>query len=110
MSRLVFTSETLSRLKTELLKQSDETCAILFGRSVVKHGGIVRLVGREIQFVADGDYLRRSPKAAQLSPEVVAAAAKRARRNGESIVFVHSHPFAFDEFSSIDDEGEKMLS
>jgi len=110
MSRLVLTAELLTQLRTELLESDHETCAILFGRAVVKGGRLVRVVVRELQRIAEADYQQRSGIAAQLNPNIVAAVAQRARKSGESIVFVHSHPFALNEFSSIDDAGEKKLS
>jgi len=46
----------------------------------------------------------------QLKPEFVSEAVQRARRNGESVIFVHTHPFAFNQFSEIDDAGERELA
>jgi molybdopterin/thiamine biosynthesis adenylyltransferase len=46
---------------------------------------------------------------AVLRPEFVAAIAQRARKQGESVIFVHSHPLPMNRFSSIDDEGEQPL-
>ncbi len=109
MSRLVLTSELLVQLRTDLLESPYETCAILFGRTVVKHGRLARIVVRDIQCVTTADYQQRSKTSAQLRPEIVAAVTQRARKNGESLVFVHSHPFGLNEFSPIDDAGEKLL-
>jgi len=110
MSRLVLTSELLTQLRSELLDSAFETCAILFGRAVLKNGRLVRIVVRDFQRVADTDYQQRSDISAQLRPEIVAVVTQRARKNGESLIFVHSHPFALNEFSSIDDKGEKVLA
>lgn len=109
MSRLVLTSESLIQLRSELLESPYETCAILFGRAVVKNGRLARIVVRDIQRVAASDYLKRTKTAAQLRPEIVAAVTQKARKSGESIVFVHSHPFSLNEFSPIDDAGDKLL-
>jgi molybdopterin/thiamine biosynthesis adenylyltransferase len=46
---------------------------------------------------------------AQLRPEFVAEVSQQARRNNESVVFVHTHPFSLNEFSEIDDRGEVKL-
>lgn len=109
MSRLALTAEMLGRLRSELLESPEETCAILFGRAVVKNGKLARIVVRDMQLATAADYQMRSVLAAELRPEVVATATKRARKNGESLVFVHSHPFALNEFSPIDDAGEQRL-
>jgi hypothetical protein len=109
MSRLVLTSELLGQLRNELLGSPYETCAVLFGRAVVKHGRLLRIVVRDVQHVSPGDYRKRSEISAQLRPEIVATVTQRARKSGESLVFVHSHPFSVNEFSAIDDAGEQAL-
>jgi molybdopterin/thiamine biosynthesis adenylyltransferase len=68
------------------------------------------MVVRDIQRMTAADYQERSEISAQLRPEAVAAVTQRARKSGESLVFVHSHPFSLNEFSSVDDAGEKLLS
>jgi molybdopterin/thiamine biosynthesis adenylyltransferase/proteasome lid subunit RPN8/RPN11 len=110
MSRLVLTSDLFVQLRRELLESADETCAILFGRAMTKHNRLARIVVREVQRVAVNAYQKRSQVSAQLRPEIVALAAQRSRKTGESLIFVHSHPFGLNEFSSIDDAGEKVLS
>ena len=109
MSRLVLTSELLSILRAELLVSKSESCAILFGRAIVKNNRLARIVVREIQRVGESDYLDRTDISAQLKPEVIACAAQRARKSGESIIFAHSHPFPLNEFSATDNAGEKAL-
>ena len=109
MSRLVLTSESLSILRAELLGSKSESCAILFGRAIFKNDRLARIVVREIQRVGESDYLDRTDISAQLKPEVIAAAAQRARKSGESIIFAHSHPFPLNEFSATDNAGEKAL-
>jgi len=109
MSRLVFTQEMLSRLRSDLLKCEEETCAILFGRSVEIEGKLSRIVVRESREPSSSAYTIRTAIRAQLKPEFVAEAAQRARKNNESVVFVHTHPFSMNQFSRIDDEGEKQL-
>lgn len=61
-------------------------------------------------YPAPGDYVIRTGIAARLSPEFVATIAQRARKTGESIVFAHSHPFSFNQFSKTDDLGELALA
>jgi molybdopterin-synthase adenylyltransferase len=110
MSRLVLTAELMRQLRTELLAHQQETCAVLWGREVRREGRAARIVVREARCLSADDYLKRSDTGAELRPQVVAEAAQRARATGESIVFVHTHPFALDEFSATDNEGEKPLA
>jgi hypothetical protein len=108
MSRLVFTQDLLTRLRSDL-QCEDESCAVLFGRSVEVDGNLARIVVRESQEASSSAYSIRNSVRAKLKPEFVAEAAQRARRNNESLVFVHTHPFPMNEFSRIDDDGEKEL-
>lgn len=110
MSRLVLTDELLGQVRKELLAHSEETCAVLFGRAISHAGQLVRLVVREVLWVKPEDYLKRTDIAAQLRPEFVAGVAQRARRSGETLVFVHSHPFDLHQFSTVDDAGEAVLA
>jgi molybdopterin/thiamine biosynthesis adenylyltransferase/proteasome lid subunit RPN8/RPN11 len=110
MSRLVFTSEFLSSLRGSLLKHKQETCAILYGRAVEVFGKLARIVVRESTHPQPEAYKSRSSARVQLKPEFVSEAVQRARRNGESVIFVHTHPFPFNQFSDIDDEGERELA
>src|SRR5690348_2411434 len=109
MSRLVLTSELLAKLRSELLSSTQEACAILFGRAVQKKGHLSRIVVREVQWVTEADYGKRSGIEAQLRPEIVSTVTQRVRKSGESLVFVHSHPFELNQFSPVDDAGEKLL-
>ncbi len=73
------------------------------------NGKLARIVVRESKEPAESAYRVRTDIRAELKPEFVAEAAQRARRNNESIVFVHTHPFAMNQFSQIDDAGEEKL-
>lgn len=110
MSRLVFTSEYLARLRADLLKDEKETCAILFGRSVETNEQLSRITVRESIMPDNQAYAERTHVSAKLKPEFVAEAGQRARRTGESVVFVHTHPFGMNEFSHTDDKGEESLA
>lgn len=110
MSRLVLSSEFLSALRSKLLKQEAETCAVLYGRAVEVSGKLARIVVRESEHPAPGAYSKRTTTRVQLRPEFVAEVVQRARRNGESVIFVHTHPFPLNSFSAIDDEGESELA
>lgn len=110
MSRIVLTEELLAQLRTELLAHKAETCAVLFGRACFQQGCLVRIVVRDIQWTGPDDYFERTSIAAQLRPEFVAKVTQRARRNGDSLIFVHSHPFDLNRFSETDDAGEQILA
>ena len=110
MSRLVFTSEMLTRLRRDMLACPEETCAILFGRAAEVKGKLGRIIVRESKEPAASSYAVRTTSRAELRPEIVAEAAQRARQSKESVVFVHTHPFSFNQFSQIDDEGERQLA
>ena len=110
MSRLTLTSQLLVKLRNELLNSGDEACAIMFGRPVVKNGRLARIVVRDVQWTTNEDYLEKTSMAARLRPEFVSRVAQRARKSGESLIFVHSHSCLLNQFSPIDDAGEKLLA
>jgi molybdopterin/thiamine biosynthesis adenylyltransferase len=110
MSRLVFASEFLSSLRENLLRHEQETCAILYGRAVEVSGKLARIVVRESTHPQPEAYKSRSSARVQLKPEFVSEAVQRARRNGESVIFAHTHPFSLNQFSEIDDAGERELA
>src|SRR5579871_4877752 len=110
MSRLVLTNESLTRLRAELLKSDKESCAVLFGRSVEVSGQLARIVIRESFQSPPDSYQIQTATRAQLRPEYVAEVVQRARSSGESLVFVHTHPFPLNSFSEIDDAGELALA
>jgi proteasome lid subunit RPN8/RPN11 len=110
MSRLVLTAELLSSLRADLLKGDEESCAVLIGRTVEIAGRLARIVVRECVKPPSNSYAVRTSVRAQLQPEFVALIGQRARLSGESVVFVHTHPVSFNEFSEIDDSGEEKLA
>lgn len=109
MSRLVFTSDHLARLRKYLLASPLETCAILTARPVSVDGKVARLVVTESYFPDSSHYSARTSTRAVLKPEFFAPLAKRAGSAGESLVFVHSHPSGPANFSLIDGQGEEAL-
>lgn len=111
MTSLVFPGNSYAQLSAKLLGSKDETCAILLcGRAT--NGSVEKLLVRE-QFLTPGDaYRGRSPVFAQLKPEFLVEISGVARRQENSMVFVHTHPgfLGVPEFSAIDDDGEKHLA
>ena len=110
MSRLVLTAELLSRLRSNLLKGDKEACAVLFGRTVEVAGRLARIVVRESIEPPSSSYAIRTSVRVQLRPEFVALAGQRTRLSGESVIFVHTHPLPYNEFSESDDAGEEALA
>src|SRR5205085_2028808 len=71
----------------------------------------VRLLGRDVVPVKDVHYVGRERDRLSIASESYASVAKRARMNGEAVLFVHSHPEAYLGFSPQDDkEDPKLLS
>lgn len=106
--RIVHTADRWSTAKFNLLERLDvESCAIGLARP--SHG---RLIVHDIRYPGPADYLDRSPLSAQLTPEFIFDAAKRARATGSSLVFMHTHPFddSVPAFSLVDDAGERRLA
>ncbi len=110
MSRLVIPFDIFLRLKNALFNDNNESSAILVGRAILKNRKLIRMVAREIIEPEPEAYEERTPTSARLRPEFVARIGQRVRRSGESIIFTHSHPFAFNQFSAVDDVGERMLA
>lgn len=110
MSRLVLPSELLENLRKSLFKDENESCAILIGRAVVKNGTLIRIVTRELIEPDSKSYDVKTPINVQINPQLIASLSQRVRKSGESLVFVHNHPFPLNEFSKVDDEGEAKLS
>src|SRR5688572_26790539 len=69
----------------------------------------VRLLGRGVVPVKDGEYLVRKADGLSLGSESYASVAKRARLNREAILFIHSHPEHFPGFSPQDDREDPNL-
>lgn len=111
MNRLVFAGQGFSRLRAELLSGApDESAGILLARTGRNANG-VRLVVEDVLFPTPLDYLARGRLNATLSPGFVADALQRARRDGLSIVLVHTHPFEdVPAFSAVDDVGERTIA
>jgi molybdopterin/thiamine biosynthesis adenylyltransferase len=111
MIELVFAADDIATLRTELIGEETEKCAILYANQTVRSDGMVRLLVREYQFPDAADYTRRALLEVELNHELVARVTKRARRDTCAIVFVHSHPGSeAPNFSPIDSKGEKLLA
>lgn len=111
MIELVLAADDATAIRSGLTGATTEACAILYTSQVTRTDGTVRLLVREVEFANPEDYTRQGPLEAELRPDVVARATKRARRDQLGIVFVHSHPGnEAPHFSSVDDEGEVHIA
>ena len=111
MTELAFSAADYELLRTHLLADDVERCAMLFARQYQRADGQIRLLVREIWLPKEADYLCQSSIEAQLSGAYVAMVTKEAARRGESLVFVHSHLGDHaPQFSRKDDLGENMLA
>lgn len=111
MNRLVFLENAWDELRRSLTESLDtESATALFvapGRGLAG----MRYIVTDVAAASADDYSDRSRTSAQLRPEFVARALKRARRTGESVWFVHTHPDqAYPSFSAIDRAGELVLA
>ena len=80
---------------------------LLCGRSNTENE--TRLLVREVIPVQGNHYLVREPLRLSIASESYVAVAKKARLHGDSIVFVHSHPEGFCDFSQQDDQEDGKL-
>lgn len=75
----------------------------------VSAGEDTRLLAREVIAVDDHHYIRREADRLSIAAESYVPIAKRARTEGEAILFVHSHPEQYPDFSAQDDKEEAEL-
>lgn len=111
MIELVLAAGDAEAMCIKLVSDETENCAVLYANETVRKDGLRRLLVRQVEFTTSTDYNRRGPLEAELKPEFVAKVTKRARREGQALVFVHSHPGTEPPmFSIVDDQGEAHLS
>ncbi len=111
MIELVLAADDAAAIRADLIGGDTEKCAILYASQTVRKDGLIRLLVRNVQFPKPTDYTRRGRLESELAPEFVARATKRARREANALVFVHSHPGPEPPvFSSVDDQGEAHLA
>lgn len=110
MNTFVFAGDELRRLRDTLLAASPmEAAAILLaGRAETPIG--TRLLVHEAIFAPPDAYYIQEASRISLAPQFIAPLLKRARNEGWSLIFVHTHPFGDKiRFSVMDDEGERLL-
>jgi len=72
-------------------------------------GNETRLLVRHVVPVRDEHYLVREPERLSVASESYVSVAKRALREKAAVVFVHSHPGGYPDFSPQDDREEPKL-
>lgn len=80
---------------------------VLCGQS--RSAGIDKLISHSVVAIADEDYLRREALGLSISSRALARITKLARYENLSIMFAHSHPGGWCEFSEQDDREEEKL-
>lgn len=108
MTRLIFAEPLLDELRPALMADQRETCAML----MVARGADGRFLVRSSELAPKDAYRRRTPTAAELSPDYLVDITRRARDAGIGLVFAHTHPFAkgSPSFSEADTVGETALA
>jgi molybdopterin/thiamine biosynthesis adenylyltransferase len=87
-----------------------ETVAMCGAGWWIDRDGHLNLLMRSWRVASNGDYIRRSPGGAVVTPAFIAPSVKRARATREAVLISHSHPFSsWPAFSGIDDGGEDEL-
>ena len=113
MIDLVFPAPLLSELSSTLRERSEETAAVVLAQPVYFiNKQYWRLLVQEVHVVPEREYDIRSTTEVQISGQFQLNCENRARKNGWSIVYCHSHPFARStpSFSSQDDRTEAKLA
>jgi proteasome lid subunit RPN8/RPN11 len=80
---------------------------LLCGESQSERG--VKLIAHAIVPIAEENFLRREVDGLSISSAALTRIAKLAKYEGLSVVFAHSHPEGFADFSDQDDQEEERL-
>ena len=111
MIRLVFPPGGIDRLRTEMWNEALESVAILLC-TAVESSGQWRLAVQESYAVPAEEYEVRTSIAASIKPAFGLPVEKKARTNGWSLVYCHTHPHQSSMacFSHVDDKAEIALA
>ncbi len=104
-------AEQFESFKNAMLEAAPlESVAICAAGWWIDGRGRFRMVLRDWRLASDGDYIRRGPGGAVVTPLFIAPSVKRARESNEAVILSHTHPFSRKPgFSGIDDGGEDVL-
>jgi molybdopterin-synthase adenylyltransferase len=109
---LKFFLPELEALHSAANERDVETCAIGLVCPAGSIGDGHHFIVRELHEVPVEAYLRRTPTSAVLAPSYCMELANRARAQGMGVLMAHTHPgnAPLEGFSTVDDEGEHLLS
>jgi molybdopterin/thiamine biosynthesis adenylyltransferase len=108
--RYVFPEAKLRELREQLFafSPSEAAAVLLCGRSM--HAMDVSFFVREVVLVPPEECIAQDRYQVVIKPSFLAPLIKRARLEGWSLLFVHTHPFGDEvRFSPYDDQGESVL-
>jgi molybdopterin-synthase adenylyltransferase len=112
MMKLIFPGETLDDLAGQFRRTDLESFALILARPAVVSRRDHRLLVESIHVPTDHEYEARSLHQVRPSSAFRLPLEKRARRDGLSIIYCHSHPTqkGTPQFSRTDDRSEKPLA
>ncbi|HKW00741.1 MAG TPA: ThiF family adenylyltransferase [Vicinamibacterales bacterium] len=111
MTEITLDEADLASLSATLISGDVERSGVLFASQARRSDGSLRLLVREYELPRAEEHITQEFARVVLKPEFVARVAKRARREGLSLIFAHSHPgLSSPRFSATDDEGERHLA
>src|SRR5687767_7246919 len=105
-TRITFRNDSLEELRAILfaIPEIEGAAFVLCGESRSEAGA--KLIAHSVHVIADEDYLRREFDGLSIASHALMRIAKIARRENLSVLFAHSHPGGFAEFSRQDDKEE----
>ncbi len=108
-TRVVFQDSHLAELRRLVfdIPGVEGAAFVLCGES--RSGGVQKLISHSVVPIDPADYLRREPLSLSLSSRALSRVTKLAKYENLSILFAHSHPGGFCEFSTQDDQEEEKL-
>ena len=108
-TRIVLQDLHVEQLQSHLFDQPGIEGAAFVLCGEARSGGIDKLISHSVLAVAPEDYLRREALGLSISSRALARITKLARYERLSILFAHSHPGGWCEFSAQDDREEQKL-
>lgn len=108
-TRIVFREDHLAQLRQLLFDRPGVEGAAFVLCGEANSGGARKLISHAVVAIAEDDYLRREPYRLSIGSRALSRITKLARFENLSVIFAHSHPGGFCEFSEQDDEEEAKL-
>jgi molybdopterin/thiamine biosynthesis adenylyltransferase len=108
-NKIVILESHLDQLRKHLFDMPgiEGAAFILCGQSSSKQG--VKLTSHSVVAIRNEDFLRREPYRLSIASSALMRISKLAKHEKLSVVFAHSHPGGFPEFSEQDDHEEERL-